>query len=249
MALSVATLWGSSRGSAAWAQPNLPPPPPPPLGEPTDSPPPAEAPSPAVPPSRSSAPAARRGAGPTAPLPSPPRVRVLRRRAPEVITTEEAQTRPVALTLNPLALVLGRLSGNVEILAAPHHSFVVSPNVLVAEEGRGDRYNLASEGLGFATRPSSSVGLEVGYHYWWWWGQSLRGPFLGPSLLVGSTTNASVGDPSHVQAYWGAAFDGGGQEVLPGGFTIGGAIGLAVIKMADAFAVFPRLLFQVGWCF
>ncbi|MDP9149980.1 MAG: hypothetical protein M3O36_08590 [Myxococcota bacterium] len=166
-----------------------------------------------------------------------------------VVYIEEASPPFVALTLNPVALLLGRLSLNVELVVAPQHSLVVSPNVLVLQEGRGDRGNLISEGLGFATRTSGSLGGELGYHYWWLARRPLHGAFLGPSFLAGSTTNASVGDPSRAQAYWGGAFDVGGQEVLPGGFTIGGGLGLGVVKMADALAVYPRLLAQVGWSF
>jgi hypothetical protein len=247
-----ATLWVSGSTSSAKAQLNLPPPPPPPLGEPADLPPAAVSAPPSGSPGRPSAgPALPRYPNPSAgpPPAAPPRYRAPRRRQAEVIYIEEPASRSVALTLNPLSLFLGRLSGNVEVLVAPHHSVVFGPNILVLQEGRGDRYNLVSEGLGYATRTSSGLGFELGYHYWWPWQRSLRGPFLGPSLLIGSTTNASVGDPSRAQAYWGAAFDVGDQEVLPGGFTIGGGFGLAVVKMTDALALFPRLLVQAGWSF
>ncbi|MDP9033389.1 MAG: hypothetical protein M3O50_01160 [Myxococcota bacterium] len=157
--------------------------------------------------------------------------------------------RFVALTFNPIPLLVGRLSGNVEVMVAPQHSLVASPNVLVLQVGRGARDNLISEGLGFASRTSGSVGVELGYHYWWLARGPLHGAFLGPSFLVGSTTDATVGDPSHAQAYWGAAFDVGGQEVLQGGLTIGAALGLGIVKMADALAAYPRLLVQVGWSF
>jgi hypothetical protein len=153
------------------------------------------------------------------------------------------------VTLNPLDLALGRLSVNGEILLAPHHAVIASPNLLFLHVDRGGRYNLASEGLGFATRSSTGIGIELGYHYFWYWQRSLRGPFFGPSLLLGGTTDATVGDPSHMQAYWGLALDVGEQEVLPGGFTIGAGIGLGLVNMADATAVFPRLLLQIGWSF
>jgi len=162
---------------------------------------------------------------------------------------EEPVSRPVAITFNPLALALGRLSGNVEILLAPHHSLVLSPNLLIFQEDRGGRYSLESEGLGFATQRSGSFGGEVGYHYWWRWRRSLVGPFFGPSLLLGSVTNASVGTTANAQGYWGAAFDAGGQGVLPGGFTIGAGVGVGLVDMAGVAAVFPRFLLQLGWSF
>jgi hypothetical protein len=159
---------------------------------------------------------------------------------------DEAPARPVALTLNPLGLFWGRLSANVEVLLAPHHAVIASPNVLVANATRS---GTLGEGFGFAQRDSGSIGVELGYHYWWYWRRSLRGPFLGPSLLLGSTTNASVGNPAGAQAYWGVALDVGEQEVLPGGFTIGAGLGLGIVRMADSGAVFPRFLVQLGWSF
>ena len=225
-------------GAAAGAQ-DLPPPPPPPIGQPSDLP-------PAPPPARP-APAPPRYE-PAPPPPPPPYYRGRRRRE-VVYVYEEPVARPVAITFDPAALVLGRLSANVEFLLAPHHSLVLSPNVLAFQEGHGGRYDLASEGLGFATERSNSFGGELGYHYWWRWRRSLMGPYFGPSLLLGSVTNASVGPTAAAQAYWGGAFDAGGQGVLPGGFTIGAGIGLGFIELGSNGAVFPRFLFQLGWSF
>jgi len=156
---------------------------------------------------------------------------------------------PIGITLNPLDLALGRLSANVEVQVAPHHSLVVSPNLLIVHLDRGGRYALASEGFGYATRSSFGFGVELGYHYEWSGQRSLSGPFVGPSFLVGGTTEASVGDPTQTQAYWGLALDVGEQEVLPGGFTIGAGVGLGLLFMADAAAIFPRFLLQLGWSF
>ncbi len=233
-----AALVLAARGAAAQ---ELPPPPPPPIGQPNDVPP--------APPSRPSAPPpAPQRYEPSRPPPPPPEGRPHRRRE-VVYVYEEPVARPVAVTLNPAALVLGRLSANVELLLAPHHSLVLSPNILAFQEGHGGRYDLASEGLGFASEKSSSFGGELGYHYWWRWRRSLVGPYFGPSLLLGSVTNATVGATTNAQLYWGGAFDAGGQGVLPGGFTIGAGIGLGFVEMASAVAVFPRFLLQLGWSF
>jgi len=155
----------------------------------------------------------------------------------------------VAVTFNPLGLTLGRLSANVEFLVAPHHAFILSPNVLVFQEQRGGRYSLLNEGLGLATNASGGFGGEVGYHYWWRWRRSLSGPFFGPSVLLGSVTNAAVGPTNGAQTYWGFALDAGGQAVFPGGFTLGAGLGFGFVDLASAGAFFPRALLQVGWSF
>ena len=225
--------------SVAGAQ-DLPPPPPPPLGQPLDLPPTPLPARPAPPPPRYE---------PAHPQPPPPRGYSTGPRREVITIYEEPVARPVAITLNPAALVLGRLSVNVEFLLAPHHSLVLSPNILAFEEERGGRYALASEALGFATRGSGSFGGELGYHYWWRWRRSLVGPYFGPSLLLGSVTNASVGPTASAQAYLGGAFDAGGQGVLPGGFTLGAGLGLGFVELASVVAVFPRFLLQLGWSF
>jgi hypothetical protein len=173
----------------------------------------------------------------------------MRRREEIVYIVEEPEPQPVAITLNPLALFWGRLSGNFEFQLAPHHSLVASPNLLVFNEDRGGARNLLSQGFGFASPTSNGFGIELGYHYWTRWSRSLRGPFFGPSVLLGSTSNAQVGDPTQAQGYWGFALDAGVQEVLPPGFTIGGGLGLGLIHMANATNVFPRILLQIGWSF
>jgi hypothetical protein len=220
--------------TTARAQPDLPPPPPPPMGQPNDLP----------PPSQSSPPPRRAASGPPPYYYGPPR-----RRREVIYVVEEPVRRPFAVTLNPLGLFWGRLSANLEFLLAPHHSLVLSPNVLIMD---ATRPGLISDGFGFATRNSSGFGAELGYHYWWHRRRSLRGPFFGPSLLVGRTTQADpgvVGTTTSAQTYWGGAFDMGWQEVLSGGFTVGGGVGLGLARMADAQFVFPRLLFQIGWSF
>jgi hypothetical protein len=235
----------------AAAQPNLPPPPPPPIDQQPEVPslpPPPPRPEPdETPPAE--APARRTPAPPPPYRPSARTRRAddVRRPEDDVVFVEPPTARPVAITLSPIGLFRGRLSANLEVQLEPHHSLIFSPNLLVWNVDRGDPDSLESDGLGFATRTSSSIGMELGYHYWWRWARELRGPFIGPALLLGSTTDAAVGDPTHGQTYWGIAFDVGWQEVLPGGFTAGVGAGLETVRMADTGSVVPRLLLQLGW--
>jgi hypothetical protein len=237
------------RAQTAGAQPDLPPPPPPPIGEPNDVP---SLPPPPVPPRAPSAPAAppgpKRSPGSTAAA-----ARKRRHEPPEdVVASPEPAPHTVALTLNPLGLFWGRLSANAEVQLSPHHSFVAAPNALIDRTDRGGQHDLLSEGYGFASPTSASFGLELGYHYWGSdaWRRDfrpLRGWFAGPALLFGVTTNATVGDATRAQGYWGLALDVGEQEVLPGGFTAGVGTGLEFVRMAGTTAFVPRLLLQLGW--
>jgi hypothetical protein len=167
------------------------------------------------------------------------------------VVAADERRRVVALTLNPLPLALGRVGGNIEIEVVRQHAIVGTLSGLVEQVGRGGRFSLLSEGLGFASSASTGFGVELGYHHWWGFGSggALRGVFFGPSFLAGSTTQATVGDPSQAQVYWGGALDVGAQEVFRGGLTLGGGAGLGFVQMAGSRAAFPRLLLQVGWSF
>jgi hypothetical protein len=138
---------------------------------------------------------------------------------------------------------------NVEWELAPHHSIVAAPNALIFQADRDGRRYLLSEGFGFASPSSFGAGTEVGYHYWPGASDVLRGWFLGPSLLAGLTTDATVGNPTHPQGYWGLALDLGAQEVLGSGFTAGLGGGIGFLHMAGTSAFVPRLLLQLGWTF
>ena len=132
---------------------------------------------------------------------------------------------------------------------APHHSIVASQRAHLPGRPRRPALALLSEGFGFASPSSFGVGAEVGYHYWPRASDVLRGWFFGPSLLAGLTTDATVGDPTHAQGYWGLALDLGAQEVLGNGFTAGLGGGIGFLHMAGTSAFVPRLLLQLGWTF
>jgi hypothetical protein len=155
----------------------------------------------------------------------------------------------LAACWSPIGLFWGRLSVNLEVQLAPHHALVASPNVIVFSADRGGPTALLSEGFGFVTRDSFSIGGELGYHYWVSDARVLRGVFVGPSALFGATTLAAVGDASHAQGYYGLAVDLGVQEVLAVGFTVGAGVGGGLLHMASTTAVVPRFLAQAGWSF
>jgi len=151
--------------------------------------------------------------------------------------------------LNPLALVYGRVSANVEYLLAPHHALYLSPSILAWSANRGDPKSVIANGFGFASESSRGLAIELGYHYWIHWHRSLRGLYAGPALLLGNTSDATAGDPTHRQSYWGAAFDVGYQDVMPSGFTWGFGAGLEGLRMAGSTGFAPRLLGVAGWSF
>src|SRR5579883_1574734 len=180
LAPALASTLAGSAASFALAQPDLPPPPPPPIGQSGDeTPAPAQsAPTPSAPPGATPSGTGPPGAASRRATAAPSRPA---RRGAHVSVGPVEPSRPVAITVDPLPMALGRLSGNVELLVQPHHSLVLSPNALVAQVGRGGAGGLVAEGFGFATVGSAGVGIELGYHYWFDAQRTMRGPFVGPS--------------------------------------------------------------------
>jgi hypothetical protein len=172
---------------------------------------------------------------------------------PDRGTQERSSTRfrPVALTLNPLTLALGRIGLNVEALPAPHHGIMLNPY-----------YSSASVESETVETSYKSFGGELGYHFYSG-ARGANGFFVGPSLVFTRTTISdecrAVGCTKQADGAlttYGVAFDVGGQAVLDNGFTIGGGGGVMYLKSSSSangsrFLKFegtlPRFLFTVGY--
>ena len=147
---------------------------------------------------------------------------------------------------------MSRISADFEIMLAPHHALVVSPNVTLHKFAfsRGDSpTSLFREGFGFADNDSSGVGAEIGYHYWT--KRELEGIFFGPSLVLGGTFPPG-GSGVKTFGYIGGAVDVGYQYLFSNGFTLLGGGGIMLIGGTAAgttVKAVPRLLFGVGWSF
>jgi hypothetical protein len=127
--------------------------------------------------------------------------------------------KSVAVQGNPLGIVVGRYSADVEFLPEVHHALHVTPIGYYALPGADDSFR------GF--------GAEVGYR----WYSGLHGPhglFAGASFLVGeyryvhATNNPSLLDmPDDTQfVSLGGALDGGFQAIVLGNFAVGAGAGV-----------------------
>jgi hypothetical protein len=158
---------------------------------------------------------------------------------------------PLALTLNPLSLLLGRIGANVEYLPAKHHAIMLNPYMSSAKVESSD-----------VKTSFSSYGAELGYHFYTG-NKGANGFYVGPSVLVVRTTakdeciNGACSAAADVDFLtYGAALDFGGQYVSDGGFTIGGGAGAMYLRSSASadgsktmkFEGFvPRVLFTVGY--
>ena len=233
----------------AFAQPNLPPPPPPPIDQPSEvpslPPPPPRAQTPAS--HRSPRPRLRRGDRPphrrpprTAPRRArpAPRSRRLRRTAgdasrrghpePDRAPSRARQREPRDCRSSRITPSSCRrtCSSSTRTEATQEPAFG-GPRLR-------DRPRRAASGSSSAT---TTGGAGRG---------ASRARSSGPRSFSGSTTDATVGDPTHAQSYWGIAFDVGWQEVIPGGFTAGVGAGLEAVRMAGTGGVVPRFLSAAG---
>jgi hypothetical protein len=163
--------------------------------------------------------------------------------------------RWLALTLNPVAPLIGRWGGNIEMLPAAHHGIVVSASYVA----RPDCCTSTPSDSAGASPANSNLlrgGFgELGYRYY----TSGRGPaglFFGPSLVAGAVGTGPEGTISLV----GGAFDVGGQ-LLFHGFVFGAGLGVQALHASRAITktddptvdvltqsmISPRVLATIGY--
>jgi hypothetical protein len=181
-------------------------------------------------------------------------------------TGQDDTRRPVALSINPLALVIQRYGGNVEWSFARHHAlafsgYVQSVPVEMVRPFAGEieiRDQNATPGLGG----------ELGYRLY----SGKRGAdglFIGGSLvampvayprLAAIAPGAARATVELARIYGvGGAIDVGAQTVTSWGLTIGGGLGASFLaydypndpsRLPYALpSVLPRLLLQTGYSF
>jgi hypothetical protein len=128
--------------------------------------------------------------------------------------------RSIDIQLNPIGIVVGRYTLDLEYLPAPHHAVHLTPVGYYAVPASMDTFQ------GF--------GAEAGYR----WYSSANGPegiFVGGSFLIGgfeyahSTANPSTLDPADDTQFvsLGGAIDAGFQWVPLGNFAFGAGAGVA----------------------
>lgn len=172
--------------------------------------------------------------------------------------------KQLAVEFNPLSLIIGRYSAQVEYLPVLHHGFVLNPHYdsvsfELTVSAAGEEYTY-EEGF-------SGFGGEIGYRYY----TGRNGPngfFIGPSFLVGrySTKGSELEEwdqKSFTSLGW--AVDLGGQGVIGPGIVLGIGVGMQQTKNsinADQFGelplsaeilvgsgVRPRFLLALGYAF
>lgn len=169
--------------------------------------------------------------------------------------------KPIALTINPLGLVIERYGANLEVSPVPHHAFVGSlyaqaiPVWLVKSVVGRSEINRSG---------GTSVGGELGYRLY----SGTRGAdglFIGGSFvsmpLVYPRLAADLASADLVRFNaLGAALDIGAQAVTSSGVTVGGGLGIMYLdyqlpndvrRLPLPFEphVLPRLLLAAGYAF
>jgi hypothetical protein len=189
--------------------------------------------------------------------------------APAVSTANEQtiEKKPLkepkflAIEGNPLGLLIGRYSLQVEWVPATHHALVLNPHFdhVSADIGSG---NLSY------TEAFTGFGTEVGYRFYTG-KRGMEGFFIGPSLLLGTystsvtaVAGSATGAASTSFTSIGGAVDLGGQAVIGPGVVLGAGFGLQYSSVDKSFADLPltasilagggwrpRFLLSVGYAF
>jgi hypothetical protein len=179
--------------------------------------------------------------------------------APVDVVVQEAAPprRVVAIEWNPIALVIDRISANVEVVPVEHHALILSPfyfNTRTASfvDNAGDT---------LASQKFEGFGGEIGYRYYSGRGGP-RGFFAGPSFILEDVTaTASSGAKTTFTSY-GIAADVGYAALVANDWVVslgGGAqydFTSQSIPSQQAPAAYyansgvhPRILVALGYAF
>lgn len=159
--------------------------------------------------------------------------------------------KPLALTLNPLSMLIGRLGANIEFLPAKHHALTLNPY-----------YSSIEIEVPNAKTDLTYYGAELGYRYYSG-SKGANGFFIGPAAVFTSSQAkrscnlpGCVTPPEEQYSSYGVALDLGGQYVADSGFTIGGGAGLMLLRSTGGVegsktvqfeGVVPRILLTIGY--
>lgn len=178
---------------------------------------------------------------------------------------QESTRRPVALTLNPLGIVIQRYGGNVEWSPAPHHALIVSgyvqsvpvelvrpfTNRIRVSDGSAAPALGGELGYRLYSGRSGPEGLFIG-------GSLVAMPFAYPRLANDATLKNMSVELARVYGL-GGAIDIGAQTITSFGLTLGGGIGASFLtydmpqdpqRLPIAMpSVLPRLLLSTGYAF
>ncbi len=178
--------------------------------------------------------------------------------AVDVTLPEPSSPRRIfAIEWNPVALVIDRLSANLEIVPLDHHALVLSPFYF---DSRTSSFERSSGDLVLSQR-FAGVGVEVGYRYYEDQGGP-RGFFAGGSFL---STDVQATAPNGTQTSfmnYGVAIDVGYQALVADDWvlSLGAGAQLAFpsqqVPQQQAPAAYyanrglrPRILVALGYAF
>jgi hypothetical protein len=169
-----------------------------------------------------------------------------------------------AITLNPLAALIGRYSIQGDYLFAPHHALVVNPFFTYAP------IKVTVQGKEIDGGSLLGFGAEVGYRFYSG-GRGAEGFFIGPSVIgafysqsAPTGVNGAAAATSDSFGSFGGAVDIGVQQMFGPGILVGGGFGLQYTKTTKDIAtdnlnlasaiiagggLRPRLLATIGFGF
>lgn len=196
---------------------------------------------------------------------TPPNLPSIDKAVDVAIKDAPPRRRRFALELNPIALVIERLSANVEIVPVDHHALVVSPFYFGTTTTAWLQSTTDSAGnpltVDHLAQSFTGWGAELGYRYYTLSGGP-RGFYVGPSLLF-SSIRARAGDGTSTRfASLGLALDAGYQVLVADDWVVGLGAGIQYTAPSQSIpeqqlpaslyvnaGVRPRLLLALGYSF
>jgi hypothetical protein len=169
--------------------------------------------------------------------------------------------RWVAIELNPVSLIIGKISANVIVVPVEHHALVLSPFFATTTTAPIYVYDAMGAPTQLPTQSFTGGGGELGYRYYFGRGGP-RGLFLGPSFVLGDFSAKAQDGSTTSYMQLGGALDLGFQALVFDRLSLSLGAGLQYLASsttippqqfpADVYAnsgLRPRLLASIGVAF
>ena len=178
-----------------------------------------------------------------------------------VVKDEPPPERVASIEFNPAALLIDRISFNIEIVPVDHHALILSPYYFYPSTSAFSRTDSNGNTTLVGETEFEGFGGELGYRYYWGH-NGPRGMFIGPSLIAAWVQAKAPDGMKTTFSDLGVAADIGYQMLVADDWLVSLGAGVQYLTTTKSIpdqqapanfyanrGVQPRILFALGYAF